>query len=119
MSNLASMVDKEIALFRSLQEEINRLGSDEQTLMSQHAENEMVKEELDLIPAEEGSDGEAHAVYKKVGPVLMKHDLSDAKMTVEKRLEFISGEIQKVEEKLKEKQKKAQEVARKVQEMQQ
>ena len=32
-------------------------------------------------------------VFKKVGPVLMKVDYDDALQTVQKRLEFISGEV--------------------------
>jgi len=32
-------------------------------------------------------------VYKMVGPVLMKKPLEEAKQTVDKRLEFIGGEL--------------------------
>ena len=46
----------------------------------------MVKQELDLLD-------DQSTVYKMVGPVLMKNDLDDAKQTVEKRLEYISGEL--------------------------
>lgn len=33
------------------------------------------------------------SVYKMVGPVLMSQPVDDAKSTVEKRLEFIGGEL--------------------------
>lgn len=32
-------------------------------------------------------------VYKLIGPVLVKQDLSEAKQTVEKRLDYISKEM--------------------------
>lgn len=37
------------------------------------------------------ADGEA--VYKLVGPVLVKKDVADARGNVDKRLEFLAGEI--------------------------
>jgi len=110
-ANMAAAVDAEVAKYRELQEEISKLRSDQQTLMGQQNENEMVKQELDLL------DDSAN-VYKMVGPVLMKNDLDDAKQTVEKRLEFITGELKKTEKSIEEKEKKSAEVAEKVQKMQ-
>ena len=49
-------------------------------------------QELDVCD-QEASEGSDVTVYKQVGPVLMKNDLDEAKDTVEKRLEFISGEM--------------------------
>ena len=49
-------------------------------------------QELDVCD-QEASEGNEAIVYKQVGPVLMKNDLHEAKDTVEKRLEFISGEM--------------------------
>ena len=49
-------------------------------------ENEQVKVELDLADDND-------VVYKLVGPVLMKEDLSEARSTVEKRIEFINKEM--------------------------
>ena len=46
---------------------------------------EAILQELDIL--EEGA-----VVYKLVGPVLVKQDASEAKMTVEKRLEYITKE---------------------------
>jgi prefoldin beta subunit len=87
--SMANAVDAEIKDFRSIQEEIQKLRSDQQTLMQQQSENEMVKQELELI---DGNDSSSQ-VYKLVGPVLMKNELSDAKQTVEQRLELITGEL--------------------------
>lgn len=84
---MAASVDAEVAKFRALQTEIQELRSSQQTLIGQQNENEMVKQELDLL------DEDSATVYKMVGPVLMKNDLDDAKQTVDKRLEYITGEL--------------------------
>ena len=86
---MANAVDAEIASFRALQEELQKLRNDQQTLMQQQSENEMVKQELDLI---DGSSSD-NQVYKLIGPVLMRNELSDAKQTVDQRLELITGEL--------------------------
>jgi len=49
-------------------------------------ENDSVKNELDLL-------GETEHVYKLVGPVLIKEELADARITISKRLEFINKEM--------------------------
>jgi prefoldin beta subunit len=85
-ARMAAAVDADVALYRSIQEDIQKLRSDQQTLMGQLNENEMVKQELDLLD-------DSSTIYKQVGPVLMKNDLDDAKQTVEQRLELISGEL--------------------------
>merc|ERR1712038_1843544 len=97
--SIADAVDAEIASFRSIQEEIQKLRTDQQLLMQQQSENEMVKQELELI---DSSDSNAQ-VYKLVGPVLMKNELSDARQTVDQRLELITGELKKVEKSVKDK----------------
>ena len=50
----------------------------------------MVKTELNYL--EEGD-----VVYKLVGPILVKENHEEAKLNVDKRIEFISKEIQKQE----------------------
>jgi prefoldin beta subunit len=57
-----------------------------QTYEHKRTENEMVKKELNLLDEED-------VVYKLVGPVLVKEDTAEAKMNVEKRLEFINKEM--------------------------
>ena len=47
----------------------------------------------------EGSSG----VYKLIGPILMKVDINEAKQNVSKRLQFIEGEVSKVENSIGEK----------------
>mmetsp|Transcript_38167 Transcript_38167/g.46560 ORF Transcript_38167/g.46560 Transcript_38167/m.46560 type:complete len:135 (-) Transcript_38167:381-785(-) len=108
---MAAAVDAQVAKFRTLQEDIQKLRSDHQTLLGQQNENDMVKQELDLLD-------DTSTVHKMVGPVLMTIDLDEAKQVVEKRLEFISGEISKIEGKLKEREEDAQRTAEKIQQMQ-
>jgi len=83
---MATAVDSEIASFQMLQSELQQLRSDQQVLLSQQNENEMVKQELCLLDDDT-------SVYKMVGPVLMSQPVDDAKSTVDKRLEFIGGEL--------------------------
>jgi prefoldin beta subunit len=108
---MAAAVDAEIAVFKELQEETQKLRGDIQTLLQQQHENEMVKQELDLLD-------DSCNVYKMVGPVLLKNDLDDAKQTVEKRLEYITGERKKLEASLAKKEEKLQATAAKIQEIQ-
>jgi prefoldin beta subunit len=110
-ASMAAAVDAELAKFRSLQEEMAEKHQTLQQLLAQQNENEMVQQELLLL-----KDGDQ--VYKMVGPVLLKNDLDDAKLTVSKRLEFIIGERSKVENGMKELEKEASEVAKKANEMQ-
>eukprot|EP00823_Brevimastigomonas_motovehiculus_P005970 TRINITY_DN465_c0_g1_i1.p1 TRINITY_DN465_c0_g1~~TRINITY_DN465_c0_g1_i1.p1 ORF type:complete len:141 (+),score=47.28 TRINITY_DN465_c0_g1_i1:35-457(+) len=64
-------------------------------LETQKRENEAVMEELKLLD-------EKSAIFKQVGPVLLKTDLDEAKGNVESRLKFFSGEIDKSEKNIKE-----------------
>ncbi len=50
------------------------------------AENETVLKEFGYLD-------ESSTVYKLVGPVLTKQDLTEAKQTIEKRLTYISKEL--------------------------
>jgi len=108
---LASAVDAEVAKFRELEEELQKLQSDMQILESQLTENRMVQMELDLVD-------ESCKVYKQIGPVLMKQDLEEARDTVKKRLEFIGGEKQKLESKITDVEQKGIQLSQKIQGMQ-
>ena len=46
----------------------------------------MVKEELEFLAKDD-------SVYKLVGPVLVKEDIYEAKMNIDKRLDFIKKEM--------------------------
>jgi prefoldin beta subunit len=108
---MASAVDAEVTKFKVLQQEITKFRTDLQFVLGQRTENEMVQQELDLI----GNDG---IVYKRVGPVLLQQEVDEARQTVQKRLEFIQSEIDKMESKIAAKEKEGTEIAVKVQQMQ-
>jgi prefoldin beta subunit len=76
------------------------LASQRQQYAQQQNENNMVKQELDLLD-------ESAKVYKLVGPVLLKQDTTEAKSNVSKRLEFIQKELEKAEKKLQGKEEEA------------
>lgn len=61
-----------------------------QQLESQQTENDLVKKELDIL------EGDA-VIYKLTGPVLVKQDLDEAKANVQKRLDYITGEVKRQE----------------------
>lgn len=108
---LASAVDAEVAKFRNLQQELQNLQANYQTVMGQQTENELVAAELDLIHNND-------TVYKMIGPVLIKQDLEEARDTVQKRLEFIRSEKEKLEAKIESTEKAGNDRATKIQKMQ-
>jgi prefoldin beta subunit len=108
---LASAVDGEVKNFQEMQQQLHSLRGDFQVVMGQQTENEMVKTELNMLD-------NSGSVLKKVGPVLVRQELDDAKETVSKRLEFIQKEKEGIEKKMKDKEEKMNEKAAKIQEMQ-
>lgn len=62
------------------------LATQRQQYAQQANENNMVKQELDLL-------GDDAKVYKLIGPVLLKQDVVESKSNVNKRLEFINNEL--------------------------
>ena len=58
-------------------------------------------------------------VYKLIGPVLVPVDFEDAKQNVAKRLEFIEGEVKKIEGLTDAKQEALSEMSKTIQQMQQ
>ena len=63
-------------------------------LTAQRGENQAVKTEFGILEA----DG---VIWKLVGPVMIRQDREEAMANVEKRIEFIDGEIYKAEEAIK------------------
>merc|ERR1711976_119263 len=55
-------------------------------LVAQQQETDLVKEEFDNLE-------EDAVIYKLVGPVMVKQNVDDAKANVEKRLDYIKGEL--------------------------
>ncbi|KAL0565404.1 Prefoldin subunit 6 [Marasmius crinis-equi] len=93
--------------FQKLQADLSNAVEARQRLDAQLSENEMVKKEFALLKPE-------NEVYKQIGPVLVKQEQAEAKSNVDTRLEFIRGEIKRMEAQLKDietkSEKKKQEV---------
>ncbi|KAI5630106.1 prefoldin subunit 6 [Silurus asotus] len=90
----------ELEKYQQLQKDISKSMSARQKLEAQLTENNIVKEELDLLDNQ-------NTVYKLIGPVLVKQDPDEAKATVAKRLEYINGEIKRYETLLKDLERKS------------
>ncbi|XP_037118956.1 prefoldin subunit 6 [Syngnathus acus] len=93
-------LNTELEKYTQMQKDVSKSMSARQKLETQLAENNIVKEELDILDS-------ANTVYKLIGPVLVKQDLDEAKATVTKRLEYINGEIQRYDTLLKDLEKKS------------
>ncbi|KAM5531651.1 hypothetical protein V8D89_014703 [Ganoderma adspersum] len=81
--------------FQKIQNDLSLAVDARQKLEAQLSENELVKKEFAALTQD-------NTVYKLVGPVLVQQDQAEAKQNVETRLEFIRGEIKRVEGQLKE-----------------
>nr|AEE61478.1 unknown [Dendroctonus ponderosae] len=81
----------ELDNLKTAQKELQTALSTRQQLDGQLTENEMVKHELSLLPAE-------GKVFKSVGPVLIKTEVIEAKQNVSKRIDYITKEMKKVED---------------------
>ncbi|KAG9666879.1 prefoldin subunit 6, partial [Aureobasidium melanogenum] len=88
--------------YTSLQNELQTTVAARQKLESQQQENKGVKSEFANL------DDDAN-IYKLVGPILLKQDVSEAKSTVDGRLEFIDKEINRIEKQISDIQAKSEE----------
>ncbi|KAM5146523.1 prefoldin subunit 6 [Mantella aurantiaca] len=99
-SQLQEKLQAEVTKYQQIQKDISSSMSARQKLEAQVTENNIVKEELGLLD-------DSNTVYKLIGPVLVKQDLEEAKSTVEKRLQYINGEIKRYETTLKDLEQKS------------
>ncbi|KAG8725397.1 hypothetical protein FRC09_000038 [Ceratobasidium sp. 395] len=95
--------------YQKLQDDLQTAVESRQRLDAQLNENELVKKvcagvfpvresKRSGLSIEEFATLKSHnTVYKLVGPVLVKQDQEEAKSNVNKRLEYIRGEISRVE----------------------
>ncbi|CAG9536502.1 unnamed protein product [Cercopithifilaria johnstoni] len=83
--------EEELAKYKQFEKEREKNIHNRQQLEGQLTENNLVKTELDLL--EDGA-----TVFKLIGPVLIKQDLAEAKQNVEKRINYITTEIKRLEE---------------------
>lgn len=78
--------------------------------MSSRQKLEAQKQENSGVKSEFGKLKEDEAIYKLVGPALLKQDKVEAEATVDGRLEFINKEIARQESQIKEIQEKLERV---------
>eukprot|EP00793_Prasinoderma_coloniale_P004268 PRCOL_00000028-RA len=87
------------AEYQAIGKESQKAAKASQTFSSQLTENEMVRKELDMV--EEDAN-----VYKLIGPALIKQDVTEAKANVDKRIEYITTELNRYEKSIKSLDKK-------------
>ncbi|KAG8977290.1 hypothetical protein FRB90_008837, partial [Tulasnella sp. 427] len=94
MASLEEKLEKATEDYQKLQKDLTAAVENRQRLDAQLTENEQVQKEFAQLKSE-------NTVYKLIGPVLVKQEQGEAKQNVEKRLEFIKGEIKRTETRLK------------------
>ncbi|KAG5189364.1 Prefoldin [Tribonema minus] len=104
-------VDVELKRYQELQDELTQFSQVRNQLYQQANENGMVKQELELLKP-------GTKVFKMITPVLLKQDLDEAKVNVAKRIEFIQGEMAKVEKQIEAKTKEQAEIGDNIAKMQ-
>lgn len=104
IAQLQSKLQLASAEFQKIQGDLANTVEIRQRLDAQQSENEIVKKvrialyyhsrEKLIVPLQEFSTlASSNVVYKLVGPVLVPQDQTEAKNNVEKRLEFIRGDM--------------------------
>ncbi|EER30496.1 prefoldin subunit 6 [Candida tropicalis MYA-3404] len=93
MSDLKQQFETLSLNFNNHQNQLNDLISSRSKLETQYQENKIVLQEFDNL-------NEDSKIYKLTGPILLPQDYSEAKMNVNKRIEFIEDEIKRVESKI-------------------
>ncbi|KAL5012635.1 hypothetical protein ScPMuIL_011186 [Solemya velum] len=96
---LQKKLQTEVEKYQALQKDYQKYVGAKQQLDAQMNENTLVKEEMDRL--EQGAN-----IFKMIGPVLVKQELEEAKITVQKRVDYITGEIKRHETTIKDLEKK-------------
>jgi len=79
-------LEADVTEIKKIEAEYTKVFSAKQSLVEKKSENEMVLAEFNLMSADA-------SVYKLVGPILAKQDVAESKTNVEKRIEYITKEI--------------------------
>lgn len=93
--------------FLETQKKFEQANERRRILVAQESENQMVNKELEQLESDA-------VIYKLIGSVMVKQSLDDARGTVSKRLEYISGEIESVNKTLESLQSKIVETSNQV-----
>lgn len=99
MSDLKLDFEKLSLDFNDQQNVLNDLLGARSKLETQLQENKIVADEFSLL-------NEKSKIFKLIGPVLMPQDYNEAKINVQKRIEFINSEIKRVESKIEDEKSK-------------
>lgn len=94
-SKLEKELQTAVQAVQTLQKELQKSVSAHSQLEAQYNENTIVKDELAIL-------GEDARVFKLVGPILVRQDLVESRDIIDKRLEYISGEMNRHEKAIKE-----------------
>ncbi|CAF0926155.1 unnamed protein product [Didymodactylos carnosus] len=97
--DLTKKLEDEVEKYRHTQNEMKKYVAQQQNLYVTKTENEFVKQEFETLEADA-------TVYKLIGPVLIKQELSEGKETVEKRLVYCDGELKRLTTMIKDTEKK-------------
>merc|ERR1712141_568481 len=111
MEQLQAQLQEKVEKLQNLQKTQQKTLVARQTLDSQLNENKLVKEELDRLD-------EDAKVFKLIGPALVKQETTDAKQNVDKRIDYISGELKRHDETMADLDKKQDEMRSEVQNIQ-
>ncbi|PWZ00873.1 Prefoldin beta-like protein [Testicularia cyperi] len=87
-------MESAVAEYQKLQASFDKAVEARQALDSQLRENQQVQKEFASLSPN-------NQIYKLIGPVLVKQDQPEAKSNVDKRIDFIQREIERVESQLK------------------
>ncbi|KAG6354781.1 hypothetical protein INS49_003862 [Diaporthe citri] len=104
------MAETPQAKLQALSEEFTKLQTEMQTVVSSRQKLEAQRQENSGVKSEFGKLKDDEAIYKLVGPALLKQDKVEAESTVDGRLEFINKEITRQESQIKETQEKVERV---------
>ncbi|CAG0884085.1 unnamed protein product [Darwinula stevensoni] len=85
---------QEVERLKGLQKDSQKIIQSRQQLDAQLNENTLVLEELQKLESDAN-------VFKLIGPVLVKQDTEEAKQNVQKRIEYIQGELKHCDTTLK------------------
>jgi prefoldin beta subunit len=83
-------LETDVTEIKKIEAEYTKVYAAKQSLVEKKSENEMVLAEFNLMSADA-------SVYKLVGPVLAKQDVAESKTNVEKRIEYITKEIERMD----------------------
>jgi len=111
MEIMQAQMQEKVEKLQGLQKTQQKTLMARQTLDSQISENKLVKDELDGLE-------EDAKVFKLIGPALIRQENSDAKQNVNKRIDYISGELKRHDETLADLDKKQDELREELQTIQ-